>query len=85
MQAGPPEGEDREKSPPPREIPPLIARTHARTHERNETISRLAAAQGLRPSNLRHYITLHSLHYITLHYITLHYITLHYTTLHYIT
>ena len=35
-----------------------------------------------------HYITLHSLHYITLHYVTLHYIhyiTLHYTTPHYIT
>ena len=30
--------------------------THARTHERNETISRLGQPQGLRPPNLRiHY------------------------------
>ena len=32
---------------------PLISRTHARTHERNETISRLGQHKVLRPPNLR--------------------------------
>ena len=52
--AGPAEPDDREQSPPAGAFQPLISRTHARTHERNETISRLGQPQGLRPPNLRY-------------------------------